>query len=140
MICNDGKPCLQAGGARKANHCARTGMSAGRPFVTNIALKNNPPTNLPPPQAHPPHRGMAGVLASALAGCTSSPQAPAFLVLDSYFPSWLVGALAAFVVTVIFRALLIKTGVDDWIPARFWVYIAFWLSVSIAISYLYSPR
>ena len=73
-------------------------------------------------------------------GCTSSGQAPDFLILNSYFPSWLVGAIAAIVITVCIRVLFIKLDLDNYFPFRFFVYAALWLSISIAFTYIYSPR
>lgn len=75
-----------------------------------------------------------------LSGCTLAAQSPDFLVLNSYFPSWLVGALIALVLTVVIRYGFIKAGFDDYLPFRFFVYVGIWLIFSMAFSYLYSPR
>lgn len=76
----------------------------------------------------------------SLAGCTSGAQSPDFLLLNSYFPSWLIGSLVALVLTVFIRFLLIKASIDDYLPWRFFVYVAIWLVFSMAFSYFYSPR
>ncbi len=44
------------------------------------------------------------------------------------------------VITVCIRVLLIKLDLDDYLPFRFFVYTALWLSISIVFTYLYSPR
>lgn len=75
-----------------------------------------------------------------LSGCTLGPQAPDFLLLNSYFPSWLIGAIAATPVTVMVRYGLIRIGIDDFLPLRFWVYISFWLILALAFAYFFSPR
>ncbi|KUF41232.1 hypothetical protein AS359_10685 [Comamonas kerstersii] len=79
-------------------------------------------------------------LVPLFSGCTGTGQAPDFLILNSYFPSWLVGALVAMVITVCIRVLLIKLDLDDYLPFRFFVYTALWLSISIVFTYIYSPR
>lgn len=76
----------------------------------------------------------------AMSGCSLSAQSPDFLVLHSYFPSWLVGALFALIATVALRYVLVKTGVDDHLPLRFFVYVGIWLIGTMAMAYLYSPR
>lgn len=73
-------------------------------------------------------------------GCASGGQAPDFLLLGSFFPSWLIGALIAVPVTVLIRSWLIKSGVDDYLPLRFFVYVGFWLVIAMLFTYFYSPR
>lgn len=80
------------------------------------------------------------MVGSGLAGCASGVQSPDFLFLNSYFPSWLVGAIAALLLTVVVRVVLIRCGVDDFLPFRFFVYVAIWLILTMAFSYFYSPR
>lgn len=75
-----------------------------------------------------------------LSGCAIGAQSPDFLLLNSYFPSWLVGALVAVVLTVLIRYGFIKIGIDDYLPFRFFVYVGIWLIFSMAFSYFYSPR
>jgi uncharacterized membrane protein SirB2 len=75
-----------------------------------------------------------------LTGCSAGPQAPSFLILNSYFPSWLIASLFSLIIVIVFRFFLIKTKVDDCLPAAFFFYVACWLIVSMAITYFYSPR
>ena len=75
-----------------------------------------------------------------LSGCSLGAQAPDFLILNSYFPSWLIGAIAATPVAVAVRYGLIRLGVDDYLPLRFFVYLGLWLILALAFAYLYSPR
>lgn len=75
-----------------------------------------------------------------LSGCSFGAQAPDFLLLNSYFPSWLIGAIAATPITVVVRYGLMRVGIDDFLPLRFWVYISFWLILALAFAYFFSPR
>ena len=75
-----------------------------------------------------------------LTGCAAGGKAPDFLLLGSFFPSWLIGALIAVPVTMVLRALFIKSGIDDYLPFRFFVYVGFWLVFSMLFTYIYSPR
>ena len=75
-----------------------------------------------------------------MAGCASGAQSPDFLFLNSYFPSWLVGSMAALVITVVLRVVLIRSGVDDFLPFRFFVYVGIWLILTMLFAYFYSPR
>lgn len=76
----------------------------------------------------------------ALTGCSIEKKSPDFLLFNSYFPSWLVGALVAIPITMFARYLLIKSGIDDFLPWRFFVYIGFWAIVTAGFFYLNSPR
>lgn len=80
------------------------------------------------------------IFTSSLAGCASGAQSPDFLLLNSYFPSWLIGSILALVLTVVIRFVFVRSGVDDYLPFRFFVYVAIWLVFSMALSYFYSPR
>jgi hypothetical protein len=76
----------------------------------------------------------------ALTGCSIEKKSPDFLILNSYFPSWLVGGLIAIPITILARCILIKLGVDDFLPWRFFVYIGFWIIVTMVFFYINSPR
>lgn len=75
-----------------------------------------------------------------LTGCAVSAQSPDFLLLNSYFPSWLIGVFIAIPLTVLIRFGLIKAGIDDFLPFRFFVYVCIWLIIAMIFSYIYSPR
>ena len=75
-----------------------------------------------------------------LTGCTIGQQAPDFLIFNYYFPSWLVGAMVAAPITVLVRVGLVKLGLDDFLPFRFFTYMGIWLLISLGFYYLYSPR
>jgi hypothetical protein len=74
-----------------------------------------------------------------LTGCNAS-RAPSFLLLNSYFPSWLIGCFIAVPVTLIIRHVLIRTGIDDLLPWRLLVYFCIGLLFTMVFAYYFSPR
>jgi hypothetical protein len=65
-------------------------------------------------------RGVALALA-ALSGCSAAPSQP---ILGSYFPSWMICALAGIGATVVARQLFAVTGIGRALPAPLLVYLA----------------
>jgi hypothetical protein len=65
--------------------------------------------------------GAGLMLLFALAGCS---PAPSQNILGSYFPSWMLCALAGIGMTVIVRQLLGAAGLDKALPAPLLVYLA----------------
>ncbi|WP_417766704.1 YtcA family lipoprotein [Stappia sp.] len=61
-----------------------------------------------------------------------SSLAPSIPLFGSYFPAWLVCLFAAIVLTLMTRALLVVTGIDDILRWRVPVY----MSMSLAFTYL----
>lgn len=70
----------------------------------------------------------------------ASARAPSFLLFDSYFPSWLVGAFAAVPLTLAIRYALIRAGIDDALPLRLFVYVCMGILFTMAFAYYFSPR
>lgn len=79
---------------------------------------------------------LLGVL---LTGC-GEPRAPSFLLFGSYFPSWLIGICVGIPVTFFIRWLLIRSGIDDVLPLRLFVYVCMALIFAMAFAYYFSPR
>lgn len=71
------------------------------------------------------------------AGMTSAPSIPLF---GSYFPFWLISLLAAIVLTVVVRVVLVLTGLDDILRWRVPVYFSMALSLTYVISFLFFGR
>lgn len=69
-------------------------------------------------------------VASALGGCSASPSRS---ILGSYFPSWMLCALAGIVLTVLLRLALVRSGIDAEIPAPFLVYVSFAIAFTLGI-------
>jgi len=73
-----------------------------------------------------------------LAACSDTARAPSISIFGSFFPVWIICAVGGVVLTVIVRALLIRTGIDEHLPVPPLVYlclvigsaIAFWLAWS----------
>ena len=67
---------------------------------------------------------------------TTSPAltslAPSIPLFGSYFPAWLLCLFAAIVLTLVARALLVATGIDEILRWRGPVY----MSMSLAFTYL----
>jgi len=68
-----------------------------------------------------PTLGAGLALSFALAGCS---QAPSQNILGSYFPSWMLCALAGIGLTVVARQLLGAVGLDRALPVPLLVYLA----------------
>lgn len=65
-----------------------------------------------------------------LAGCSSAPSRN---ILGSYFPSWMICALAGLGATVALRVALAKLSVDGELPIPIVTYLAFATAVSLGI-------
>jgi hypothetical protein len=74
-----------------------------------------------------------------LSGCVA-PQAPVFSLFDSYFPGWMACALLGIVAAIISRAIFIRLGIDDALPARLLVYVCLALAVTFISSLLIFAR
>lgn len=93
--------------------------------------------------ARRPGAGLRCLFALALcwpAVAAAGARAPSFLLFDSYFPSWLVGAFAAIPLTLVVRHVLIRAGIDDVLPWRLFVYVCLGLLFTMAFAYYFSPR
>lgn len=67
-------------------------------------------------------RAAIGAAPIALAGCSG---APSLNILGSYFPSWMLCALAGIGAAVLVRQGLAAIGIDKALPAPLLVYLAF---------------
>lgn len=84
------------------------------------------------------HRSLLLITASTLVltGCVQV-GAPAFTLVGSFIPYWMVCATIGLIVTIIVRIGLIKAGIDDVLPARLLVYLCLMLTVSFISSLLF---
>jgi hypothetical protein len=71
-----------------------------------------------------------GIVLIALTGCSG---APAVNILGSYFPSWMLCALAGIAATVLVRYGLVAAGIDKVLPAPLLVYSAFTVFFAFAV-------
>ena len=69
------------------------------------------------------------IIAVALAGCSAAPSQSIF---GSYFPSWMICALAGLFATMIARQVLVIAGIDRAIPVPLLVYLAFAIAAAFA--------
>ncbi|WP_127754855.1 YtcA family lipoprotein [Devosia sp. 1566] len=75
--------------------------------------------------------GTAVVLAVALPGCARVPHAPSVPIFGSYFPAWVICAVAGIIIAVMIRALFILLHIDQNLPTPPLVYLC--LSISAGI-------
>ncbi len=74
-----------------------------------------------------------------LAGCT--PRQPPYVVLfESYFPGWIVCALLGCIGSLVIRVVLIRLGIDEWMPMRTLVYMTLALGLTFLASLLIFVR
>ena len=71
----------------------------------------------------------APLLLTALAGCS---MAPSQNILGSYFPSWMLCALAGIAATIVARQILVAAGLDKTLPAPLVVYLALAIAFAFA--------
>jgi len=58
---------------------------------------------------------------AALAGCSAAPSQN---ILGSYFPSWMLCALAGLGATIVLRQIFVAAGLDKALPVPLLVYLA----------------
>lgn len=83
---------------------------------------------------------IAGIVACALMTGCSAQQAPYITVFESYFPSWLVCAFVGILGALILRVVLIRAGIDEYLPARVWVYMIFAVGLMFVTSLIVFAR
>jgi hypothetical protein len=66
---------------------------------------------------------------AALAGCSAAPSQN---ILGSYFPSWMLCALAGVGITIVLRQIFVAAGLDKALPAPLLVYLAFTVAFAFA--------
>jgi hypothetical protein len=74
-------------------------------------------------------RLLTAVTASGLAGCGGAPSQN---ILGSYFPSWMLCALAGLFASIAIRQGLVAMGIDKSLPVPLLVYLA--LTVALAFA------
>jgi len=72
-------------------------------------------------------------IAPLLAACSTMARSPSISVFGSFFPVWIICAVAAVIVTAIVRIILIRTGIDEHLPAPPLVYLCLAIGSSIAL-------
>lgn len=85
-------------------------------------------------QAVHKHRDIPAALlmltGALLQGCSGAPSRN---ILGSYFPSWMVCALIALIITVIVRSLFVKAGIDATLPAPLIAYLGMFAAFTFAV-------
>ena len=73
------------------------------------------------------------LLAGAATGCAPVPAAPTFVVFGSFFPAWIVCALAGLVAALVMRVVFVRIGLDEHLPVRLLVYVGLTLLWAIGL-------
>ncbi|HLU19075.1 MAG TPA: YtcA family lipoprotein [Pusillimonas sp.] len=78
------------------------------------------------------------VMMAALAGCGST-RAPSIYVAGSYFPAWLLCAVAGIVGAFLVRVAFVRLSLDDILPLRSLLYtcIAILIALIIGLGFFY---
>lgn len=74
-----------------------------------------------------------------LTGCFNT-GAPTFMLLDSYFPLWMLCAVLGIVAAIIARAIFVYLGLDELLPFRLLIYVCLALIVTCLLYLLLSTR
>jgi YtcA family len=77
-----------------------------------------------------PSRTALLVVLASLSGCDGAPSRN---ILGSYFPTWMVCALAGVLVALIARVFLKSTGILEELPARFVVILAIGCAATLSL-------
>lgn len=64
---------------------------------------------------------LLAVMVTALAGCGSA-RAPSFYLAGSYFPAWLLCAVAGIAGAILVRVIFVRISLDEILPLRSLVY------------------
>lgn len=78
------------------------------------------------------------LLLPCLAGCNAVARSPSISVFGSFFPVWILCAVAGVILTAIARVLLIRTGIDDYLPVPALVYLCLAIGSAIGFWLLWS--
>lgn len=78
-------------------------------------------------------------LCVALSGCTRF-GAPEFMLLDSYFPLWMLCAVLGIAAAIIARVIFVRLELDAILPLRLFIYLCFALIVACTLYLLLSTR
>ncbi len=87
--------------------------------------------------ARPARNLLAGGVTLALAGCTSQAP-PSVPIFGSFFPAWIICAVAGVILALISRSILIGLGLDEHLPAPPLVYLSLAVGLSIGLWFLWS--
>ncbi|MDH0090293.1 MULTISPECIES: YtcA family lipoprotein [Achromobacter] len=83
--------------------------------------------------------GAAAITPWILSGCGQA-RPPYVVLFNSYFPSWIVCAAAGCIAAIIMRVMLVRWGVDEYLPFHFLTYLAFAAAVMFLLSLLIFSR
>jgi len=78
-------------------------------------------------------RGRAPCGAASLIGLAGCTAAPSQNILGSYFPSWMICALAGGGAAIVVRQLLVAVGIDKTLPVPVVVYLALAVAFAFAV-------
>ena len=78
--------------------------------------------------------GRAGLIAfGAVAATPAFAAAPSLVVFGAFFPAWILCALIGVVGAILVRAALVTLKLDEFLPAKLIVYLAFAILIGIGV-------
>ena len=78
--------------------------------------------------------GRAGLIAfGAVAATPAVAAAPSLVVFGAFFPAWILCALIGVGGAVLVRVALVKLKLDEFLPAKLIVYLAFAILIGIGV-------
>ena len=77
-----------------------------------------------------PRAAALAATADLLQACSGAPSRN---ILGSYFPSWMVCALVALVLTIIVRGVFVRTGIDAVLPVPLVAYLGLFAAFTFAV-------
>ena len=78
--------------------------------------------------------GRAGLIAfGAVAATPAAAAAPSLVVFGAFFPAWILCALVGVVGAILVRAALVMLKLDELLPAKLVVYLAFAILIGIGV-------
>lgn len=83
-------------------------------------------------------RGWIIAVLPLLAACSATARSPSISVFGSFFPVWIICAVGGVVLTAIVRTVLIRVGIDEYLPVPPLVYLCLAIGSSIAFWLLWS--
>lgn len=81
-----------------------------------------------------------GTVSSLFLSSCSSEGAPVFMIMDSYFPMWMMCAGIGIVIAIIARIVFIRMGLDMILSFRFCIYTCIAIIVSCSFYLLFTTR
>ena len=71
------------------------------------------------------------VVAASLIFLTGCRGAPSINLVGSFFPGWMLCMVLSAIGTLVLRQVFVKTGIDEQLPVRVFVYVCLWVFITL---------